>query len=69
MDEVRNDTRICNPMQTFCCGGYGEEVRLESTFCGGLCYRVRGGGGGGYNGGGRVAFGQLKFPLSSFLRR
>jgi hypothetical protein len=44
MDEVRNDTRICNPMQTFCCGGYGEEVRLESTFCGGLCYRVRGGG-------------------------
>ncbi|KAK1732559.1 hypothetical protein QTG54_016771 [Skeletonema marinoi] len=41
MDEIRNDTRVCNPLQTFCCGGKGEEVRLESTFCGGLCYRGR----------------------------
>jgi hypothetical protein len=49
MDTIRNDTRVCNPLQTFCCGGRGEEVRLESTFCGGLCYRgrrgMRGGGG------------------------
>lgn len=47
MDEIRNDTRVCNPLQTFCCGGRGEEVRLESTFCGGMCYRGRRGTRGG----------------------
>lgn len=43
MDTIRNDTRVCNPLQTFCCGGKGETVRLESKFCGGLCYRGRSG--------------------------
>ena len=42
MDSVRNDTRSCNPLHTFCCGGRGEEVRLESRFCWDSCYRVRG---------------------------
>jgi len=42
MDAVRNDTRPCNPLHTFCCGGRGEEVRLESRFCyGDICYRGR----------------------------
>lgn len=41
MDGIRNDTRPCNPLQTFCCGGRGEEVRLESRFCGEMCYRGR----------------------------
>ena len=41
MDGIRNDTRPCNPLQTFCCGGRGEEVRLESRFCGDMCYRGR----------------------------
>lgn len=44
MDTVRNDTRKCHECYTFCCGGRGEAVRLESTFCGNLCYRGRGGG-------------------------
>ncbi len=42
MDNVRNDTRLCNPLLSFCCGGKGEEVRLESTVIGGWCYRGRG---------------------------
>jgi hypothetical protein len=42
MDSVRNDTRPCNPLHTFCCGGRGEEVRLESRFCWDFCYRGRG---------------------------
>ncbi|KAL3822279.1 hypothetical protein ACHAXA_005912 [Cyclostephanos tholiformis] len=42
MDGVRNDTRPCNPLHTFCCGGRGEEVRLESRFCWDSCYRGRG---------------------------
>ena len=41
MDTVRNNTRTCNPLLTFCCGGRGEELRLESTFCFDLCYRGR----------------------------
>mmetsp|Transcript_27675 Transcript_27675/g.52124 ORF Transcript_27675/g.52124 Transcript_27675/m.52124 type:complete len:237 (+) Transcript_27675:347-1057(+) len=41
MDSVRNDTRPCNPLHTFCCGGHGEEVRLESRFCWDGCYRGR----------------------------
>ena len=41
MDSVRNDTRSCNPLHTFCCGGRGEEVRLESRFCWDMCYRGR----------------------------
>ena len=41
LDGIRNDTRPCNPLQTFCCGGRGEEVRLESRFCGEMCYRGR----------------------------
>lgn len=41
MDSVRNDTRPFNPLHTFCCGGRGEEVRLESRFCWDLCYRGR----------------------------
>ena len=41
MDSVRNDTRSCNPLHTFCCGGRGEEVRLESRFCWDGCYRGR----------------------------
>jgi hypothetical protein len=42
MESVRNDTRSCNPLHTFCCGGRGEEVRLESRFCWDSCYRGRG---------------------------
>eukprot|EP01082_Thalassiosira_pseudonana_P003365 g2399.t1.1.5e174189 g2399 g2399.t1 contig12:17167-18054(-) len=41
MDSVRNDTRMFHPLHTFCCGGRGEEVRLESRFCGDVCYRGR----------------------------
>ncbi|KAL7549650.1 hypothetical protein ACHAWF_012916 [Thalassiosira exigua] len=44
MDSIRDDTRACNPLHTFCCGGRGEEVRLESRFCWELCYRSRGPG-------------------------
>jgi hypothetical protein len=40
-DDVRNDTRSCNHLHTFCCGGRGEEVRLESRFCWDSCYRGR----------------------------
>jgi len=40
-DAVRNDTRPCNPLTTFCCGGRGEEVRLESRYCFDMCYRGR----------------------------
>jgi hypothetical protein len=46
-DNVKNDTRKCHAMHTFCCGGRGEAVRLESTFCGEACYRARGMAGGG----------------------
>ncbi|KAL3787622.1 hypothetical protein ACHAWO_000742 [Cyclotella atomus] len=42
-DTVRNDTPKCHECSTFCCGGKGEVVRLESTYCGDLCYRGRGG--------------------------
>jgi len=42
MDNIRNDTRPCNPLLSFCCGGRGEEVRLESKVMGGWCYRGRG---------------------------
>jgi len=45
MDSIRNDTRPCNPLHTFCCGGRGEEVRLESRFCWDACYRGRSVGG------------------------
>lgn len=45
MDSVRDDTRPCHDCQTFCCGGRGEEVRLESRFCGDACYRGRWPGG------------------------
>jgi len=41
MDTIRNDTRPCHGCQTFCCGGRGELVALESTFCGEMCYRGR----------------------------
>jgi hypothetical protein len=44
-DSVRNDTRLCNPFITFCCGGHGETVQLESTYCWDMCYRSRGCGG------------------------
>eukprot|EP00804_Cyclotella_cryptica_P023215 CCRYP_000392-RB/>CCRYP_000392-RB protein AED:0.12 eAED:0.12 QI:208/1/1/1/0.75/0.6/5/501/229 len=47
MDNIRNDTRTCHALHTFCCGGKGEAVRLESTFCGDACYRGRGVGDGG----------------------
>jgi len=40
-DQIRNETRYCNTHQTFCFGGQGEEVRLESRFCGDCCYRGR----------------------------
>lgn len=42
-DSVRNDTRVCNPFLTFCCGGNGEDIRLESKFCWNACYRTHGG--------------------------
>uniref|UniRef100_A0A6V2HAJ3 Uncharacterized protein n=1 Tax=Ditylum brightwellii TaxID=49249 RepID=A0A6V2HAJ3_9STRA len=38
---VRDDTRRCNNCKTFCCGGRGEQVQIESTFCCGLCLRGR----------------------------
>ena len=41
MDSVRNDTRKFNTLHTFCCGGRGEEVRLESRFCWDAFYRGR----------------------------
>jgi hypothetical protein len=41
-DSVRNDTRLCNPFITFCCGGHGETVQLESRYCWDMCYRSRG---------------------------
>lgn len=41
MDNIRDDTRCCNPFMTFCCGGKGEGVQFESTFCHGMCYRGR----------------------------
>jgi len=40
-DDVRNDTRYCNDCRTFCCGGRGEEVQIESTFGFGMCKRGR----------------------------
>jgi len=40
-DNVRDDTRRCNNCKTFCCGGRGEQVQIESTFCCGLCLRGR----------------------------
>ena len=41
-DGVRNGTRRCNDCLTFCCGGGGEQVRMESDFCFGGCVRGRG---------------------------
>jgi len=40
-DDVRNDTRCCNTCMTFCCGGRGEQVQIESTFCFSCCIRGR----------------------------
>ena len=40
-DGVRNDTRCCNMWWTFCCGGRGEQVQIESTFCFSCCIRGR----------------------------
>lgn len=40
-DHVRDDTRPCNAFWTFCCGGRGEQVQIESTFCFGCCTRGR----------------------------
>ncbi|KAL7441032.1 hypothetical protein ACHAXH_004939 [Discostella pseudostelligera] len=41
MDNIKDDTRCCNPFMTFCCGGKGEGVQFESTYCHGMCYRGR----------------------------
>lgn len=42
-DNVRNDTRWCDGCLTFLCGGRGEQVQIESTFCCGCCFRGRDG--------------------------
>ena len=39
---VRNSTRLCNNYRTFCCGGRGEQVLIDSRFCFGMCKRGRG---------------------------
>eukprot|EP01083_Nonionella_stella_P077439 211487_1 len=41
-DEVKNSTRRCNDIKTFCCGGRGEQVLIESRFCLGMCKMGRG---------------------------
>lgn len=38
---VRDETRYCNSCRTLVCGGYGELVRIESSFCCGLFKRGR----------------------------
>jgi hypothetical protein len=38
---VRNETRYCNSCRTLVCGGSGELIRIESSFCCGLFKRGR----------------------------
>ncbi len=40
-DEVRDTTRRCNNFKTFCCGGKGEQVLIDSRFCFGTFKRGR----------------------------
>jgi len=37
--EVTNQTRRCNDIKSFCCGGEGQIVQIESRFCWGMCKR------------------------------
>lgn len=38
---VTDVTRPCNEFKTFCCGGDGEKVQIDSRFCCGLCKRAQ----------------------------
>ena len=39
-NQVTDVPRPCNESKTFCCGGEGEEVQIDSRFCCGLCKRA-----------------------------
>lgn len=41
-DNVRDNTRSCHNCKTFCCGGRGDQVLIDSRFCCGVCKRGRG---------------------------
>ena len=37
--DIQNKTRCCNDVRTWCCGGVGERVMINNTFCYGACAR------------------------------
>ena len=37
--DIQNRTRCCNDVRTWCCGGVGERVMINNTFCYGACAR------------------------------
>ena len=39
-DRITDQSRACNDLLTFCCGGHGELIRIDSLFCFGCCYRA-----------------------------
>lgn len=41
-DNIKDNTRRCNDCKTFCCGGRGEQVLIDSRFCFGMCKRGKG---------------------------
>ncbi|GMH87811.1 hypothetical protein TrST_g8524 [Triparma strigata] len=38
-DRITDKSRCCNDCRTFCFGGEGEMVQIDSKFCCGCCYR------------------------------
>ena len=38
-DSINDKSRCCNSCRTFCCGGNGELIQIDSKCCGGLCLR------------------------------
>ena len=39
-DRISDKSRFCNDCRTFCCGGEGELIQIDSKFCCGCCYRA-----------------------------
>merc|ERR1719305_1723690 len=38
-DRITDKTPCCNQCSTWCCGGEGELIQIDSKFCFGCCYR------------------------------
>jgi len=40
-NRITDQTRLCNECRTYCCGGRGERVQIDSPCCFNLCHRSR----------------------------